>query len=176
MTRALDNLLLGAVVFVAALLQVTLVVSFELGRGSADLLLLVVVAVALLRGSVAGAVAGFLGGLLVDITTLDTMGVSALLFALAGYWTGRYGETTGRDRSHAPLIAVGAATLAVAVAGYALHFLVGDDVSARRALLDALVPALVLNLLLGQPVFALVRSILRRSPATERVTEVRLLG
>jgi rod shape-determining protein MreD len=175
-TRALDTLLLAAVVFVAALLQVTLVVSLGLGAGSADLLLLVVVAVGLLRGSVGGAVAGFFGGLLVDITTLDTMGVSALLFALAGYWTGRYGETTGRDRAHTPLLAVGVATIAVAVVGYALHFLVGDDISARRALIDALFPALVLNLLLGQPVFALVRSILRRSPATERVTEVRLLG
>lgn len=176
MTGALDTALVVAVVFVAALLQVTLVVSLELGGGAADLLLLVVVAVALLRGAVTGAVAGFFGGLLVDVTTLDTMGISALLFALAGYWTGRYGETTGRDRAHAPLVAAGAATLAVAVAGYALHFLVGDDVSARRALVDALAPALVLNLLLGRPVFALVRSILRRSPATERVTEVRLLG
>ena len=176
MSRTLDNLLVGALVFVAALLQVTLVVTLDVGGGSADLLLLVVLAVALLRGAVTGAVAGFAGGLLVDITTLDTLGVSALLLALAGYWTGRYGETTGRDRAHAPLIAVGAATLAVAIVGYVLHFLVGDDVSARRALVDALFPALVLNLLLGQPVFAFVRSILRRSPATERVTEVRLLG
>ena len=176
MTRALDNLLLGAVVFVAALLQVTLVVSLGFGAGSADLLLLAVVAIALLRGSITGAATGFFGGLLVDITTLDTMGVSALLFALAGYWTGRYGETTGRDRAHAPLLAVGAATIVVAVVGYALHFLVGDDVSARRALVDALFPALVLNLLLGQPVFTLVRAVLRRSPEAERVTEVRLLG
>ena len=37
--------------------------------------------------------------------TLDTLGVTALLYAVAGYWVGRYGETTGRDRAHAPLSA-----------------------------------------------------------------------
>ena len=68
--------------------------------------------------------------------TLDTLGVSALLYALAGYWTGRYGETTGRDRGHAPLLAVLVATIAIAFAGYGLHFLLGEEVSARRALFD----------------------------------------
>ena len=73
--------------------------------------------------------------MLLDVMTLDTLGVSALLYALAGYWTGRYGETTGRDRAHAPLLAVLVVTILVAYAGFGLHFLLGDDVSARRALL-----------------------------------------
>ena len=174
--RAADNALVGAIVFVAALLQVTLVASVDVAGGAADLLLLVLVAVALLRGSLTGAVAGFFGGLLVDVTTLDTLGVWALLYALIGYWTGRYGETTGRDRGHAPLVAVLVATVAVAYAGYGLHFLIGDDVSARRALFDTLLPTIALNLLLGRPVFALCRSLLGRTAAPETATEVRLFG
>lgn len=174
--RAADNALVGAIVFVAALLQVTLVASLDVAGGAADLLLLVLVAVALLRGSLTGAVAGFFGGLLVDVTTLDTLGVSALLYALIGYWTGRYGETTGRDRGHAPLVAVLVATVGVAYAGYGLHFLIGDDVSARRALFDTLLPTIALNLLLGRPVFALCRSLLGRTAAPETATEVRLFG
>ena len=97
-----DNLVLAAIVFVAALLQVTLVASLDVAGGAADVLLLSLLSIALLRGAVTGAVAGFFGGLIVDIVTLDTLGVTALLYALAGYWTGRYGETTGRDRAHAP--------------------------------------------------------------------------
>ena len=81
--------------------------------------------------------------------TLDTLGVSALLYALAGYWTGRYGETTGRDRAHAPLLAVVVFTVAIAFAGLGLHFLLGEEVSARRALFEALLPGVALNLLLG---------------------------
>lgn len=174
--RAADNALVGATVFVAALLQVTLVASLDVAGGAADLLVLALVALALLRGAVTGAVAGFLGGLLVDVTTLDTLGVSALLYSLIGYWTGRYGETTGRGRGHAPLLAVLVATVGVAYAGYGLHFLIGDDVSARRALFDTLLPAIALNLLLGRPVFALCRSLLGRTAAPEAATEVRLFG
>jgi rod shape-determining protein MreD len=171
-----DNVAVAVCVFVAAILQVTLVASINIAGGSADILLLSLLAIALLRGAVVGAVAGFFGGLLIDVMTLDTLGVSALLYALAGYWTGRYGETTGRDRGHAPLLAVLVVTIAIAFAGLGLHGLLGEDVSARRALFDALLPGLVLNVLLAGPVWALSRSVLRRPTTSDRVTEVQLLG
>ncbi|HEX4931153.1 MAG TPA: rod shape-determining protein MreD [Gaiellaceae bacterium] len=171
-----DNVAVAVCVFVAAILQVTLVASIDVAGGSADILLLALLAIALLRGAVTGAVAGFCGGLLIDVMTLDTLGVSALLYALAGYWTGRYGETTGRDRGHAPLLAVLVVTIAIAFAGLGLHGLLGEDVSARRALFDALLPGLVLNLLLAAPVWALSRTILRGPTTSDRLTEVRLLG
>ena len=171
-----DTIAPGVVVFVAALLQVTLVASVVVLGGTADVLLLAVLAIALLRGAVTGAFAGFGGGLLVDVMTLDTLGVSALLYALAGYWTGRYGETTGRDRAHAPHLAVLVLTVGIAFAGFALHFLLGEEVSARRALFDALLPSVALNLILGGAVFALCRAVVRRPAASDRVTEVRLLG
>jgi rod shape-determining protein MreD len=171
-----NDLAVAVFVFVAALLQVTLVASLDVAGGTADVLLLALLAVALLRGAVAGAVAGFFGGLLVDVMTLDTLGVSALLYALAGYWTGRYGETTGRDRAHAPFLAVVVITIAIVFAGLGLHALLGEDVSARRALFDALLPGLALNLLLAGPMWALSRAVLRKPSASERVTEVQLLG
>lgn len=171
-----EGTLVGVLVFVAALLQVTLVASLDLAGGSADVLLLAVLAVALLRGAVVGAVSGFFGGLLVDVMTLDTLGVSALLYSLAGYWTGRYGETTGRDRAHAPFLAVVVITIAIAFAGLGLHALLGEEVSARRALFDALLPGLALNLILAGPMWALSRRVLRRPSPSDRVTEVQLLG
>ena len=137
---------------------------------------LALLSIALLRGAVVGTVAGFFGGLLVDVLTLDTLGVTALLYALAGYWAGRYGETTGRDRAHAPLLTVLVATVAIAYAGYGLHFLLGEELSARRALFETLLPTLVLNLAVARPVFALCRGALGRSGVGDRVTEVKLLG
>jgi rod shape-determining protein MreD len=170
-----DALVVGVVVFVATLFQVTLVASLDVAGGTADLLLLSLLPIAFLRGSVTGAVAGFFGGMLVDVMTLDTLGVTALLYALAGYWAGRYGETTGRDRVHAPPLAVLVATIGIAYAGFGLHFLLGEEVSARLTLFYTLLPSLVLNVVLGVPVYALCRSLLSRS-GSERVTEVRLLG
>jgi rod shape-determining protein MreD len=171
-----EGAVVAAIVFVAALLQVTLFASLDVAGGVADVLLLSLLSIALLRGAVVGAVAGFAGGLLVDILTLDTLGVSALLYSLAGYWAGRYGETTGRDRAYAPLLAVLVATIAIAYAGYGLHFLLGEEVSARRALFETLLPALVLNLAVAKPVFALCRAALGRSDVGGHVTEVKLLG
>ena len=141
-----ESAIVAAIVFVAALLQVTLFASLDVAGGVADVLLLSLLSIALLRGAVVGTVAGFFGGLLVDVLTLDTLGVSALLYALAGYWAGRYGETTGRDRGYAPLLTVLVATIAIAYVGYGLHFLLGEEVSARRALFETLLPTLVLNL------------------------------
>ena len=168
--------IVAALVFCAALLQATFYSSLDLLGGTPDVLLLVLIAVALLCGSITGAVAGFGGGLLLDVLTLDTLGVTALVLALAGYWAGRYGETTGRDRAHAPLLAVVAGTVVVLLLGFVLHFLIGEEVSARRALLDAMVAGLALNLLFAAPLFALCRAVLRSTVAPERAGEVRLLG
>ncbi len=171
-----DAAIVGAMVFVAALLQATVFASFEVFGGAPDVLLLTLIGIALLRGAVTGAVAGFAGGLLIDIVTLDTLGLTALTLALAGYWTGRYGETTGRDRAHAPIISVILVTILVAILGFVLHFLLGEEVSARRALVDAPIAGLGLNLLIGAPVFALCRALLKLQSGAGRVTEVKLLG
>ncbi len=171
-----DAAAIAVLVLAAALLQASLISSLDVLGGTADVLLLVLIGVALLRGAVTGAVAGFGGGLLLDVLTLDPLGVTALVLALAGYWTGRYGETTGRDRAHAPLLSVVVVTVLVAVLGFFLHFLIGAEVSVRRALVESLVAGLGLNLLIGAPVFALVRSILRSVRPDERIAEVRLLG
>ena len=76
------------------------------GGGTADLVLVTLAAVALFRGAAFGAIAGFYAGFLLDTANLGTLGVSSLLLTLAGYWIGRYGETTGRDRAHAPLVSI----------------------------------------------------------------------
>jgi len=167
---------IAVIVFLAALFQVTIFTTVDVLGGTADLLLLALIGIALLCGSVAGALAGFFGGLLLDILTLDTLGVTALVLALAGYWTGRYGETSGRGRARAPLVAVLVVTILVAVFGYGLHFLIGEEVSARRALLETLLPSLGLNLVLVVPVFALCRRLLRPFGLSERTAEVQLLG
>jgi rod shape-determining protein MreD len=171
-----ESAIVAAIVFVAALLQVTIFATLDVAGGVADVLLLALLSIALLRGPVVGAAAGFFAGLLVDVMTLDTLGVTALLYSLAGYWAGRYGETTGRDRSHAPLLTVFIATIAIAYAGYGLHFLLGEELSARRALFETLLPTLVLNLAVARPVFALCRSALDRPSFGDRVSEVKLLG
>ena len=110
-----------------------------------NLLLVTIVSVALLRGSIFGAAGGFFGGLLVDTANLETLGLTSLVLTVGGYWIGRYGETTGRDRTHAPFVSVAVVTVLYAVGVLVLHFLLGDPVSARRILVEALVPTIALE-------------------------------
>ena len=50
-------------------------------------------------------------GLLLDTATLGTLGFTSLLLTVAGFWIGRYGETTARDRFHAPYLSVAVVTV-----------------------------------------------------------------
>lgn len=152
----IDVLKTGIAFLAAVVVQVTIVSSVTLGGGTADLVLVALAAVALLRGAVFGAIAGFYAGFLLDATNLETLGVSSLLLTLAGYWIGRYGETTGRDRAHAPLVSIAVVTVLYVFGALALHAMLGESVSVQAGL-RALPAQILLNLLLTVPVYALVR-------------------
>jgi rod shape-determining protein MreD len=169
-----DALKAVAIVFVAVVLQTSIVSTIEIRGGTPDLLLVTLVAISLLRGAIWGAAAGFAAGLLLDTASLARLGETSLLLTVAGYWIGRYGETTGRDRSHAPLLSVAVVTVLYAVGALALHVVLGDPVDAGTVLVGALIPGVLLNLLLTFPVYALVRRILGRPEWAAQ--EVRLLG
>lgn len=171
-----DALKIAALVFVAGVLQASIFSGADLLGGTPDVLLLVLLGIALQRGAVAGAAAGFLGGLLLDVATLESLGVTSLLLTLVGYWAGRFGEATGRDRRYAPLVAILAATVFVAFGGYILHYMLGADILAGRAFGAALLSGLGLNLLVGVPVLSFCRFALRAHERGERAGEVRLLG
>jgi rod shape-determining protein MreD len=164
-----------ALVFVAAMLQVVVVESIVVGGGAPDLLLVVVVSLGLLRGSVPGAMLGFVGGLVLDVATLGTLGVTSLVLTLGGFWAGRYGETTARGRRVAPLLAVGAITLLAGAFGYVLYYLLDVEVVARQALVTALAPAFVMNLVLALPVHRLTRAIVGEELRLEPSPEVEVL-
>ena len=164
----------GVLLFCAVVLQVSVLTAIGVLGGYPDLVLVMVVAFALLRGPVFGALGGFAAGLLFDTATFGTIGVSALLLTVAGYWTGRYGETTGRDRGHAPFLSVAVVSVLFSIAALLLHFVLGAQPSARLVL-AAIPPTALLNLLLTAPVYALCRRLVRPRERAD-LREVRLLG
>ena len=172
----IDGLKAAAIVFVAAILEVSVFSDVRILGGVPDLLLVTVVAVALLRGSVVGACAGFFAGLIVDTAMLETLGLSSLLLTLIGYWVGRYGETTGRDRTHAPFLSVAVVTFLYALGGLALRFVLDEPAPARHVLLETLFQGIGLNLLLTWPVYAVVRGLLPPRQAATRGEGAPALG
>lgn len=166
----LDALKVAALVTVAAVVQVSFVNAFELVEGRADVLLLVLVGVALLRGPLFGAAAGFWAGLLVDTMTLGTLGLSSLLLTIGGYAAGRFGEATSshKDQRARVLIAVALLTAGVEIGSLLVHVLLGEAASFGTVVVKVLLPTLALNAVLAVPAFWTLRRLLPPPPRRER--------
>jgi rod shape-determining protein MreD len=147
----------------AVIIQEAAVSQITVFGTSADLTVLVVMAVGLLAGSVPGAIMGFGTGLLVDLALFQTLGVTSLLYIAVGYWSGRLLEL--RDPSHGLVpMGVGAAATAFTGLGMALiQFLLGVDAPVSWLLLQQILITVLVNTLIAIPVYAVVRRVLRRS-------------
>jgi rod shape-determining protein MreD len=163
----------AVLLFFTVVVQLSIMAQVTILGGHPNLLLVTLCCVALLRGALVGAIAGFSAGLLFDTGVFGTLGFTALLLTLAGYWTGRYGETTGRDRAHAPILSIAVITVLYQVAALVLRFMLGQN-APGGVIFSGLLPTVILNLILTLPVYAFTRRLLRPREWTPR--EVRLLG
>jgi rod shape-determining protein MreD len=113
--------------------------------------------VGLLCGSVPGAVAGFGIGLLVDLSLVQTLGITSLLFTLIGFWAGRLRELRDPQAAIAPVL-VGAAAASAAFVGYALiEFLLGVDAPVSFQLLRDIVLGVLVDTIVALPFWLVVR-------------------
>jgi rod shape-determining protein MreD len=165
---------IAPLVFVAAVVQVTVLGGVRVLWAEPDLLLVTIVCVALASGSIPGAGAGFAGGLMVDVMTLGTLGTTSIVLTLAGYWAGRYGETTGRGRRYAAPLAAFAISILAGLGGVALHFLLGEPVAARDALVTA-VPSAILAAVLALGISRITGAMLEPPRGLERPRQVELV-
>jgi rod shape-determining protein MreD len=142
------------------LVQIALVSQVSVFGTNADLLPLVIAAVGLMTGSVAGAAFGFSVGLFLDLAFVQTVGLSSLVYVAVGYLAGRARELRDPHGTLVPL-ALGAAATAVATVGYALmQFLIGVDAPVSFLLAREILATILLNAVISTPLFALVRRVL----------------
>jgi rod shape-determining protein MreD len=163
-----DAVKAGALLLFAALVQVSIASTVEVAEGHPNLVLVLVVALALLRGPIFGACAGFWAGLVLDVASLGTLGLTSLLLTLAGHFSGRFGEATSRSSAHPQLVAVALATVAVGLADGVLHFMLGSTLSVSDFFAAVLLPTLALNMLLSYPIYSLARRIFPVTPRVRR--------
>jgi rod shape-determining protein MreD len=150
----LRTVLLGLAVVV---LQVAAVSQVAIFGASPDLTPLVVAAVGLMCGSITGALFGFGVGLFFDAALVQTMGLTSLVFVLAGYGAGRLRELRDPQAAVIPMV-VGAAATTITTFGYGLmNFMLGIDAPVSFLLLRVIVATIVFNAIIALPVFAVVR-------------------
>jgi rod shape-determining protein MreD len=153
---------LALLAFLTVVIQEAAISQISIFGTSAELSVLVVMAVGLLAGSVAGAVMGFAIGLLVDMVLVQTLGVSSLLYLIIGFGAGRLREL--RDPSHG-LVPMGAGAVATAFAGLGMamiQFLLGVESPVSGLLLQQIFITVLVNTLIALPVYAAVRRLLSR--------------
>jgi rod shape-determining protein MreD len=148
---------LAALALGGALLEIVAVSQVSVLGGNADLSPLLVMAAGLLCGSVAGATVGFATGLFLDLTLVQTLGLSSLVLLAVGYWAGRLRELRDPQGPFAPL-AIGALATLGAEAGYAIvQFLLGVDAPVSWLLAREIVTTVLVNALIALPVYAIAR-------------------
>ena len=149
------------IVLVAVILQLSGLGPHRIFGAQPDLVPLVVAAVAIYAGSVAGAATGFGAGFLLDLAVGGTMGISSLVLTAVGYGVGRYREV--RDPAHGLMpIPVGAlATLGWVTAFAAVSFMLDVGASVSPLVFRDMLLTLALNAVIALPVFAICRRVLR---------------
>jgi rod shape-determining protein MreD len=141
--------------------QLAAVSQLALLGATADLSPLLIMAVGLLAGSVAGAAMGFGVGLFIDAALLQTLGVTSLVFVLIGYASGRYRELSDPSNALVP-VGVGALATAGATFGFSIiQFLLGVDAPVSLLLLREMLATILINATIALPVYLLVRRVLR---------------
>ncbi len=148
---------LVALCVVGVIVQTAAVSQLPIAGANADLSPLMVMAVGLLCGSLAGACFGFGVGLFLDVVLLQTLGVSSLVLLAVGYGAGRIREARDPEGTLVPLAVGAVATLAFSIGFAIMQFLLGVDAPVSGALIRQIVTTLVVNALIALPLYALVR-------------------
>lgn len=148
---------LAVTLVVATLLQTTVAPNIRILGAHPDFALIVVVCVALLKGSETGAVFGFLTGTLVAVALMEPLGLSAFVFVLIGFLAGRYAETADLSAGFAPLVSVFVASVLANVLLAVAQYLLERQVPLGFFLGRVLMPSVILNTLLAAPLYLLVR-------------------
>ena len=129
----------------AAVIQVSILTRLPLPGGTADLVLLVLIGIALARGPQTGAVAGFGAGLVVDLMPPADHGVGqyAFVLCLAGYLLGMLGRRITVDTT-VGIMAVTAVTATAVFLGFAAIGAISNDPRVTGPAVLRLLPSVVL--------------------------------
>lgn len=152
-SRLRSNILLCLLLFLALILQTTLVPRLTVLGAMLDLPLLFIAILAVLRGSGSAALWGAVFGLLLDLLAGKYIGLNALSLAAAGLMCGFVFE-----RAYKGNILLSFATVGLGSAVYALVYLLvgkfgGADIGLLSFILRDTIPSLIYTAIVSLPIY-----------------------
>jgi rod shape-determining protein MreD len=117
-----------------------------------NILLILVVSTAFMRGRMTGLMMGFFSGLIVDLTYGNVIGLYALFYLLIGYLTGYMHKYYDREDYTIPLILVGIGDLIYGFLYYVFEFLLRGRLNflyyLRRFILPEIIYTIAVSVIL----------------------------
>jgi rod shape-determining protein MreD len=162
-----------AIVVLAVLLQLSFFSQVELFRTSPDILPAVVVSLALLGGSLAGAVSGFSVGLLIDCLLVEALGATSLVLLSVGYLAGIYRERFDVTNALVPPLLCMGLTLVAEISFGAVQLMLGVDSPISALVVRDVVIKSIYAFFLGIPIYIGIRRALRPALIEERAVRRR---
>jgi rod shape-determining protein MreD len=154
-----------ALLIVAFALQTTVLTRTTLLGVIPQVLLVVIVSLAFTDGERVGVVAGFFGGLLIDLRLEDPsalMGLTALIYTIVGYGVGRVRSFTTSESVWMPVFVVALASAIAEISYAGLSIILGQQWVSLAFTAKAAGLVVLYNTLLTPFVFPIVRRVADR--------------
>lgn len=163
---------MAIMILLCFLLQTTVFQSLVLAGEVPNLILILVVAFAYMRGRKEGMYIGFASGLLIDLVYGDVVGLNAVLFVVVGYLVGICNEIYYRDELSVPIILIAISDFGFNFAYYVLHFLLRGRLQVFYYIWHIIMPEVVYTVLVACVLYRLLYALnywLERNDEIEEV-------
>lgn len=168
------------IAILGVLLQLSFFSRVEVFHTSADILPALVACFGLLGGGMAGAVAGFSIGFLVDCLLVGPLGVSSLVLLGTGYLAGLFRERFEIHSSLVPPLLCAGLTLLAEIGFGLVTVMLGVDAPVSTLIIRDMLLKSIYAFFLGWPIYLGMRRALRpalvEEPRIERRTNPTVLG
>ncbi len=139
-------------------LQSSVFTSIALAGVVPDLLLILVVSVAFMRGRIPAMFTGLICGLMIDCTYVSFMGLFAFMYLLIGYLAGFLHRFYDENDYTIPLILVGVAELFYNLMYYLFFYLLQGKLNVGFYILRFMIPKVIYTVLIAILLYKLLNS------------------
>ena len=167
MRRYIYLLLLNIVCFV---LQTTVFSHLPLGGVVPNILIMITAAFGLMYGRKLGMFSGFVGGLMIDAMFNSVIGLTILIYSFIGYVNGMLNKLYFKERLYIPVITIVLSDLAYGVLYYVCRYMLRGRMDFMFYLMHVMIPEAVYTLIIGVPIYLLMRQIKEHFKPEEHVS------
>lgn len=149
-------------ILAAFIIQSSILPALSIGQIKPNLMLIVVAAYSFMLGDRAGIFVGCLGGIVQDIFYGQVLGLSGIIYALIGYFCGKFKNLLYVEDLSFPLLMIAISDFAYGFLNYIFLFLVRNRLYLRTFIRIIILPEMLYTVLLGIVIYPLLSFVYRR--------------